>query len=60
MRESGEAHEINFTYIKNILKLFPTLKPLPKKKKKKILQAALFLTGKQITIVVKKAGLKSN
>ena len=59
MRESGEAHEINFTYIKNILKLFPTLKPLPKKKKK-ILQAALFLTGKQITIVVKKAGLKSN
>ena len=33
MRESGEAHEINFTYIKNILKLFPTLKPLPKKKK---------------------------
>ena len=58
MRESGEAHEINFTYIKNILKLFPTLKPLPKKKK--ILQAALFLTGKQMSIVVKKAGLKSN
>ena len=30
MRESGEAHGINFMHIKNILKLFPTLKPLPK------------------------------
>lgn len=35
MRESGEAHGINFTYIKNILKLFPTLKPLQKTEKRK-------------------------
>lgn len=33
--ESGEAPGINFTYIKNILKLFPMLKPLQKTEKRK-------------------------
>ena len=35
MIESGEAHGINFTYIKNILKLFPMFKPLQNTEKRK-------------------------
>ena len=35
MIESGAANGINFTYIKNILKLFPMFKPLQNTEKRK-------------------------